>query len=52
MKKRTPKAKKRPRETEWARFARGVKELKAELDKLPEDRLEQLERELKEGKEH
>jgi hypothetical protein len=52
MKKRTGKTKKRPPETEWERFERGLKELKPKLEKLPADRVEQLKRELEEGKEH
>lgn len=52
MKKRTGKTKKRPTDTAWDRFERRLKELKSKVDKLPADRVAQLERELDEEKEH
>ena len=51
MKKRTGKAKKAAPKKGRAWFARKVAELKAELEKLPPDRQEQLKRELEEGSE-
>jgi hypothetical protein len=45
MKKRTGKAKKTGPKKDRAWFERKVAELKAELDKLPADRQEQLRRE-------
>jgi hypothetical protein len=50
MKKRTGKSKKATPNRDRAWFERKVAELKAELEKLPADRREQLERELKKGK--
>jgi hypothetical protein len=50
MKKHAAKAKKAvPKDREW--FERKVSELKAELEKLPRDRQEQLRRELNEEQE-
>ena len=46
MKKRTGKAKKAGPKKDRAWFERKVAELKAELEKLPADRQEQLRREL------
>jgi hypothetical protein len=51
MKKRTGSAKKTGPKNDRAWFARKVAELKAELEKLPPDRQEQLKRELEEGSE-
>jgi len=50
MKKRTGKGKTGPKK-DRAWFERKVAELKAELEKLPADRQEQLKRELEEGSE-
>jgi hypothetical protein len=53
MIKRTEKTRKKAApKKDQAWFERKVAELKAELEKLPADRQEQLRRELKEGKEH
>ena len=46
MKKRTSKAKKAAPKKDRAWFERKVAELKAEVEKLPADRQEQLKREL------
>jgi hypothetical protein len=46
MKRRTGKAKKAAPKKDRAWFERKVAELKAELEKLPADRQEQLKREL------
>jgi hypothetical protein len=52
MEKRTPKGKVKAMPKEGrAWFQRKVAELKTDLDKLSEDRQEQLNRELKEGSE-
>ncbi|HEY6342957.1 MAG TPA: hypothetical protein VIY49_15800 [Bryobacteraceae bacterium] len=47
MRKKSSKTKPKP-VTDRAWFGRGVPELKAELEKLPADRREQLERKLEE----
>ena len=47
-KKRTAKTKSKPPKRDQAWFERKVAELKAELEKLPVDRQEELMRELKE----
>jgi len=52
MMKRTDKRKQAPAKKDQAWFERKVAELKAELEKLPAERQEQLRRELDEGKEH
>jgi hypothetical protein len=51
MAKRAGKAKKKAPKKDRAWFERKVAELKAELEKLPADRQEQLKRELNEGSE-
>jgi hypothetical protein len=48
MRKKTSKKKPRPKQ-DRAWFEHQVAELKAQLEKLPADRQEQLKRELKEG---
>ncbi len=53
MAKRVGRAKKKASpKMDQAEFERKVAELKAELEKLPADRQEQLGRELEDGKEH
>ena len=52
MQKRTGKAKETGPKQDRAWFERKVAELRAELEKLPADRQEQLRRELEKGKEH
>ncbi len=49
MKKRTGRAKQTGPEKDRAWFERKVAELKAEMEKLPADRQDQLRRELEEG---
>jgi hypothetical protein len=51
MKKRTGKAKRAEPKKDRAWFEQKVAELKTELEKLPEDRREQLKREMEEGSE-